>query len=239
MSWASKRQTSRTEDMAYCLLGLFDVNMPLLYGEGHKAFMRLQHEIIKQSSDDSIFAWSSPVMMPSPMFAPCPSLFAYSRYVHQRRPTATSDRRPYSMTNQGLNFPITWRGWDPEGKTLKVPLNCGTCGPQGFQNFGLYLKYSTRNGTWYRDSTVPSLIRSQSSPDYYGTSPESMKGIWYNPLEPDRKFSQGRPVDAEIAKEIDNLDDSMSLLGHPSKLPLSVRIESEVMIGKPITVWDL
>ena len=46
MSWASKRQTSRVEDTAYCLLGLFNVNMPLLYGEGRKAFIRLQHEII-------------------------------------------------------------------------------------------------------------------------------------------------------------------------------------------------
>ena len=59
MSWISKRQTSRSEDMAYCLLGLFDVNMPLLYGEGRKAFVRLQLEIIKKSNDDSIFAWTS------------------------------------------------------------------------------------------------------------------------------------------------------------------------------------
>src|SRR6478735_5744653 len=34
MSWASMRYTTRIEDMAYCLLGIFDVNMPLLYGEG-------------------------------------------------------------------------------------------------------------------------------------------------------------------------------------------------------------
>ncbi|KAM0804570.1 heterokaryon incompatibility protein-domain-containing protein [Usnea florida] len=59
MSWISKRQTSRSEDMAYCLLGLFDVNMPLLYGEGRKAFVRLEREIIKKSNDDSIFAWTS------------------------------------------------------------------------------------------------------------------------------------------------------------------------------------
>lgn len=57
MSWASKRQTTRVEDQAYCLLGLFDINMPLLYGEGAKAFARLQHEIIKSSDDESIFAW--------------------------------------------------------------------------------------------------------------------------------------------------------------------------------------
>ncbi|KAF2866292.1 heterokaryon incompatibility protein-domain-containing protein [Massariosphaeria phaeospora] len=48
MSWASKRETTRDEDMAYCLLGIFDINMPMLYGEGSKAFLRLQEEIIKQ-----------------------------------------------------------------------------------------------------------------------------------------------------------------------------------------------
>ena len=60
MSWASKRKTTRLEDMAYCLMGLFDVNMPLLYGEGDKAFVRLQMEIIKKSDDESIFAWHLP-----------------------------------------------------------------------------------------------------------------------------------------------------------------------------------
>ncbi|KAI1265464.1 heterokaryon incompatibility protein-domain-containing protein [Xylariaceae sp. FL1019] len=57
MSWASKRETTRTEDVAYSLLGIFDVNMPLLYGEGQKAFIRLQEQIISQIRDDSILAW--------------------------------------------------------------------------------------------------------------------------------------------------------------------------------------
>ena len=56
MSWASRRQTSKPEDKAYCLLGLFDVNISLLYGENEKAFMRLQEEILKRSDDESIFA---------------------------------------------------------------------------------------------------------------------------------------------------------------------------------------
>ncbi|KAJ3563067.1 hypothetical protein NPX13_g8332 [Xylaria arbuscula] len=55
MVWATKRFTTRAEDRAYSLLGLFDVNMPLLYGEGGgKAFKRLQDEIIKRTSDQSI-----------------------------------------------------------------------------------------------------------------------------------------------------------------------------------------
>ncbi|KPM37815.1 hypothetical protein AK830_g8736 [Neonectria ditissima] len=59
MSWASNRVTTRKEDAAYCLLGLFDVNVPLLYGEGTKAFLRLQHAIIRQSQDQSILLWRS------------------------------------------------------------------------------------------------------------------------------------------------------------------------------------
>lgn len=44
MSWAANRKTTRQEDMAYCLMGLFGVNIPLLYGEGPNAFLRLQEE---------------------------------------------------------------------------------------------------------------------------------------------------------------------------------------------------
>lgn len=39
-------------------MGLFDINMPVLYGEGNKAFARLQHEIIRTSGDETIFAWN-------------------------------------------------------------------------------------------------------------------------------------------------------------------------------------
>ncbi|KAI6001736.1 hypothetical protein EDC04DRAFT_1059317 [Pisolithus marmoratus] len=59
MSWAAQRKTTRVEDRAYSLMGLFGVNMPMLYGEGNKAFRRLQLEIIKETSDHSIFAWDT------------------------------------------------------------------------------------------------------------------------------------------------------------------------------------
>ncbi|KAK3322641.1 heterokaryon incompatibility protein-domain-containing protein, partial [Apodospora peruviana] len=57
MSWAAWRQTTRIEDRAYSLMGLFEINMPLLYGEGEKAFIRLQEEMIKQTEDLSFLAW--------------------------------------------------------------------------------------------------------------------------------------------------------------------------------------
>jgi hypothetical protein len=31
MAWLSSRETTRVEDLAYCMLGIFDVNMPLLW----------------------------------------------------------------------------------------------------------------------------------------------------------------------------------------------------------------
>jgi hypothetical protein len=57
MKWASNRSTTREEDVAYCLMGLFDVNMPLLYGEGTRAFFRLQKAILEMRSDHSILAF--------------------------------------------------------------------------------------------------------------------------------------------------------------------------------------
>ncbi|KAL2063515.1 hypothetical protein VTL71DRAFT_5320 [Oculimacula yallundae] len=59
MHWAAERQTTRVEDIAYCLLGIFDVNMPLLYGEGKRAFIRLQEAILIKEEDHSLFAWHS------------------------------------------------------------------------------------------------------------------------------------------------------------------------------------
>jgi hypothetical protein len=43
--------------MAYSLLGLFDINMPLLYGEVDRAFLRHQEHTSANPTDHSIFAW--------------------------------------------------------------------------------------------------------------------------------------------------------------------------------------
>ncbi|KAH8802704.1 heterokaryon incompatibility protein-domain-containing protein [Xylogone sp. PMI_703] len=63
MSWLASRQTTRLEDIAYCMLGIFGINMPLLYGEGERAFVRLQEEILKNSNDQSLFVWKEPDSM--------------------------------------------------------------------------------------------------------------------------------------------------------------------------------
>ncbi|KAK4503059.1 hypothetical protein PRZ48_006486 [Zasmidium cellare] len=109
ISWASKRKTTRIEDMAYCLLGLLRVNMPLLYGEGETAFCRLQEELIKRSTDQSIFAWTlneaeyghiANVPKVSGIFAHSPADFEKSGSVC----TTGADTWPYTMTNTGLHL---------------------------------------------------------------------------------------------------------------------------------------
>ncbi|KAK5652093.1 hypothetical protein OQA88_10871 [Cercophora sp. LCS_1] len=56
LSWAANRVTTRREDAAYCLLGILGVTMPMIYGEGDRAFLRLQDEILRSSPDQSILA---------------------------------------------------------------------------------------------------------------------------------------------------------------------------------------
>ncbi|KAK4225375.1 hypothetical protein QBC38DRAFT_530960 [Podospora fimiseda] len=58
MAWTAKRNTKRPEDLAYCLLGIFGVSMPMIYGEGgNQAFLRLQEHIMRTTRDDSMLAW--------------------------------------------------------------------------------------------------------------------------------------------------------------------------------------
>lgn len=65
MSWMANRVTSREEDITYSMLGIFNVFMTPQYGEGPRAFQRLQETILySQVMDESLFAWR----MPEPSF---------------------------------------------------------------------------------------------------------------------------------------------------------------------------
>lgn len=122
MSWAAHRQTTRVEDMAYCLLGIFEINMPLLYGEGERAFIRLQEEIIRNYDDDSILGWDLAEGIDDPMgrvpdivansitgcaslstiLASSPKNFENCQNLEY---SATSNM-PFTMTNMGLQIQL-------------------------------------------------------------------------------------------------------------------------------------
>lgn len=126
MSWAARRRTTRVEDEAYCLLGLFGINMETLYGEGRHAFFRLQERILIQIPDQSIFAWGLPfprrIPPPAPpavldftkldatLFAQAPADFAQSgaisslpHHIFRAKLNRNALRPPeYSFSSYGL-----------------------------------------------------------------------------------------------------------------------------------------
>ncbi|CAJ2502628.1 Uu.00g100220.m01.CDS01 [Anthostomella pinea] len=118
MSWASRRNTTRLEDTVYCLMGLFGVNMPLLYGEGKRAFRRLQDEIMRKSTDTSVLAC---VLRPqgNHLLAESPSNFE--------------------------NLPVIWNAgsnrrrvrWEEDRVELEMIL-CPTIHTDGINYFGLF-----------------------------------------------------------------------------------------------------
>lgn len=120
MSWAARRVTTFTEDSAYCLMGLFDVNMPLLYGEEDRAFIRLQEEIIKNNDDHTIFAWSMGEREFSGLLAPSPACFAGAAKTVSALYTA--QRTPFSMTNRGLSIRLNITPWSAD--TYLAYLDC-------------------------------------------------------------------------------------------------------------------
>ncbi|KAL1615488.1 hypothetical protein SLS54_009020 [Diplodia seriata] len=107
MSWAAKRETTRKEDEAYCLMGLFDVNIPLLYGEGAKAFIRLQEEIMKDTEDESIFAWIDKDATDDAihgLLARSPAYFAHSSGI---KPYYSDEpRQLITKTNRGIHITL-------------------------------------------------------------------------------------------------------------------------------------
>jgi hypothetical protein len=129
MSWAAKRESTRPEDRAYSLMGLFGVNMPILYGEGENAFLRLQEEIIKWSYDQTIFAWGTlshdegrlphhhqPVDLgefdydnltgTTGVLAKSPQDFAGMQHIIASSPPPGQPASDYTMTNKGLHITL-------------------------------------------------------------------------------------------------------------------------------------
>jgi hypothetical protein len=76
MKWVSKRTTTRVEDIAYCLIGVFRLSLSISYGEKEGAFYRLQAEIAENSKDRSLFNWHGRASPYNSMFAASPACFA-------------------------------------------------------------------------------------------------------------------------------------------------------------------
>ncbi|EFQ35898.1 hypothetical protein CGRA01v4_14027 [Colletotrichum graminicola] len=132
MRWAARRQTTRPEDIAYCMIGLFNVNMPLLYGEGGRSFIRLQEEILKETDDQSLFLWGfSPDETTNSddlfgLLAKSPKSFSRVEFGHVRPlpPSESHESSPASITNQGLRTNMLLIPVQPESDEYYAVLDC-------------------------------------------------------------------------------------------------------------------
>lgn len=109
MSGMSKRVTQRAEDMAYSMLGIFDIFMPFSYGDGTGAFLRLQEAIMKKIDGHSIFCWEwDHTVDPSwvSVFAPSPRAFANSAKYSPKLWDNGDAATPYYIRNGGLSIAL-------------------------------------------------------------------------------------------------------------------------------------
>ncbi|KAI1439864.1 HET-domain-containing protein [Annulohypoxylon stygium] len=176
MSWASKRETKRIEDIAYCLLGIFDVNMPMIYGEGRKAFTRLQEEILKTTEDLSLLAWTvqsedafgnrQPILPDQHwlgirgVLARSPSEFSRCGTLENIPPTEV-DIKEFSMTNKGLKIQVD-PGTSKEGDFfLTLGLSC-MMSPQDRNEIVIYLLDACHSSQYLRHRTFQIFTRPRS-----------------------------------------------------------------------------
>jgi hypothetical protein len=183
MNWLTRRKTSRAEDMTYCMLGLLGISMPLLYGEGEKAFLRLQMQIISTTDDESIFAWGLPghgslkhEHLGDGMLALRPSCFVGSDRVEiYRESERVVDRLPYAMTNRGLQLNVVPDLSEVPDLEYKLELNCYERSENDPYNDRkrpieiLLTKPSSSARLWKRDSSVV-LPNPKSKPRNQGGS---------------------------------------------------------------------
>lgn len=147
MSWAGGRHTTRIEDRAYSLLGLFGVNMPLIYGEGENAFLRLQLEIIKITTDHSILAWKALPDSQGQKRGALATTADQFRESGRVRSIPVLDESSFEMTNLGLRItlPCIEKKTQDKQRILFACLNCGFENEEG--RLGIWLNEAASAGT--------------------------------------------------------------------------------------------
>ncbi|KAI8184825.1 het domain protein [Colletotrichum sp. SAR 10_77] len=217
MSWAAHRETERPEDRAYSLLGIFDINMPMLYGEGNKAFQRLQEEIANRTNDASLFAWISPDEGQAyrGMFAHSPLEFAYCSNMTFSNRTFTGTTE-FSITNRGIHVKAGFfRGRKTYAYTLPLNLQqidkCPNC---------TMTKHRIFIGFYFADKGMVRIFPSRCYLPPMRTSLELMNTYIR------------KQVTAEESKELDRL------LTYPIKLRCKLNGSSNVTSAFPTALWD-
>ena len=157
MSWIAGRLTSRDEDMAYCMLGLFGVNMPLLYGEGtEKAFQRLQVLIMAETGDESMFAWACPDKVRPGLSDLLASLPGDYKSCGDVLPGLFSmpSRRRFVKSDNLMMVTVPEQHFFNGGDSILLYINCRTKDRLN-DAMCILLRYDKRKGAYERDWDIP------------------------------------------------------------------------------------
>ncbi|KAH7890838.1 heterokaryon incompatibility protein-domain-containing protein [Phlebopus sp. FC_14] len=114
MMWAARRRTTRVEDIAYSLIGVFDLGMAIAYGEGDRAFYRLMVEIVESCHEWDIFLFEgevSPFHFALPQapqsYHELPSSWTQWNKTHPR------GNKWFTLTKRGMQFRLLVIDIDP------------------------------------------------------------------------------------------------------------------------------
>ncbi|KAK7954273.1 hypothetical protein PG988_014967 [Apiospora saccharicola] len=225
MSWASTRETTRVEDEAYCLLGIFNVHMPMIYGEGRKAFLRLQEEIAKDSGDLSLLAWTTSPYDESDVnrevhpqgqkyqgiFAASPLYFRSARNIKHRIKNFCVEKE-FMVTNRGLKIE-TALVMDESGK---VVLNLGVSHKDNWS--------PTNSDGW------KGIYLSKTADGYVRSRPWTLYTARY------RRYLADAPPTIHIRKHVSPAESQR--LEQRFAGGIRVRTRSQIQKVAPVHLWD-
>lgn len=150
MSWMAGRTTTRPEDSAYCLLGVFRIYMPMMYGEGNNAFLRLQEEIARTSNDTTLFAWKAKrrTQTFSGIFATSLEQFESCGQL-EHISTNTFSNPEFTLTNKGLRIETDL--YLGTGPNYLLALNCWDAaqGPMTGEELGIGIMLQNHGSSTY------------------------------------------------------------------------------------------
>lgn len=187
MSWGANRATTRVEDRAYSLMGLFDINMPMIYGEREKAFLRLQHNIIQRSKDESIFAWDMDfegyTRTYSGLYAPSPLAYANCSGIFQIQGSPG-----ISENNGELSMRVRTVPHSPE--TYLAMLHCSDRAHPD-SAIAILIARTSVEGEYVRVAGAQNVIQWSSGFDLWHSFQERQIRVSVNPTEPPANIFNG------------------------------------------------
>lgn len=148
MSWAAHRKATRLEDQAYSLLGIFDVNLSMQYGEGSTAFRRLQEKILSKTNDQTLFAWG---------LAPC----TIEQILSDLRTSKDFFTLPKTDLSTGAQDDNDDLPWHAEGIFADAPARFSNCGNLMFYTRHAFVSHIAElNGALKLELPLANLSRS-------------------------------------------------------------------------------